>query len=63
VIHWRHGDTPRGPHLDIRPTPEQIIQWANAAGLEPASSIFDLPPWHYGIRLRGKDRQQSAMMV
>jgi SAM-dependent methyltransferase len=22
VIHWRHGDTPRGPNLAIRPRPE-----------------------------------------
>ncbi|MCC7475674.1 MAG: class I SAM-dependent methyltransferase [Pirellulales bacterium] len=51
VIHWRHGDTPRGPSLDIRPRPEQIIGWAAVAGLQPTCEIIDLPPWHYGLRL------------
>ncbi len=52
VIHWRHGETPRGPSLEIRPTPEQIAEWATLAGLEPAGEVLDLPPWHYGLRLR-----------
>jgi SAM-dependent methyltransferase len=54
VIHWRYGETPRGPSLDIRPTPEQIIAWAGSAGLEPAGGVIDLPPWHYGLRFRAK---------
>jgi SAM-dependent methyltransferase len=52
VIHWRHGPTPRGPELDIRPRPEHIIRWAAEAGLGPASEAIDLPPWHLGLRLR-----------
>lgn len=51
VIHWRHGDTPRGPSLDIRPRPEQIVAWATAAGLEPVGNSIALPPWHYGFHL------------
>jgi SAM-dependent methyltransferase len=51
VTHWRYGETPRGPSLDIRPKPEQIISWAKAAGLEPIGETIDLPPWHYGLRL------------
>lgn len=51
VIHWRYGETPRGPSLDIRPKPEQIIAWADEAGLAPRGNVIDLPPWHYGIRL------------
>lgn len=28
IIHWRSDiDTPRGPHLTIRPRPDQILQW------------------------------------
>jgi SAM-dependent methyltransferase len=50
VIHWRYGKTPRGPSLDIRPRPTQIIQWAE--GFELEGSILDLPPWHYGMSLR-----------
>ena len=52
VIHWRYDPaTPRGPSMDIRPRPEQIVEWAKRAGLltEP-EPILDLPPWHYGIR-------------
>ena len=40
--------------LDIRPRPEQIIDWARKAGLEPIGNIINLPPWHYGLRLSGK---------
>jgi SAM-dependent methyltransferase len=50
VIHWRYGETPRGPSLDIRPQPHQIRKWAHAAGLERIGDIIDLPPWHYGLR-------------
>jgi SAM-dependent methyltransferase len=50
VTHWRHGDTPRGPNLDIRPRPEQVVVWAGEVGLKAGETI-DLPPWHYGLRL------------
>lgn len=55
VIHWRHGETPRGPSLDIRPRPEQIIAWAANADLEPIGDVLDLPPWHYGLRFQLMD--------
>jgi hypothetical protein len=50
AIHWRHDETPRGPSLEIRPRPEQIIEWARKAQLQPRGEVIDLPPWHYGIR-------------
>jgi hypothetical protein len=50
VIHWRYGETPRGPHLDIRPKPEQVVEWAELAGLKAIGDVIDLPPWHYGLR-------------
>lgn len=52
VIHWRYGETPRGPGFDIRPRPEQIVAWAAEAGLLAGERI-DLPPWHYGFILSG----------
>jgi SAM-dependent methyltransferase len=53
VIHWRHDlATPRGPSLDIRPRPEQIVAWASAAGLTTMGATIDLPPWHFGLRFR-----------
>jgi SAM-dependent methyltransferase len=51
VIHWRYGETPRGPSLDIRPRPEQIADWAHETGrLQAEGAEIDLPPWHYGWR-------------
>ena len=50
VIHWVYRDTPRGPRLDVRPRPEQLIAWAAEAELSQVGGIIDLPPWHYGIR-------------
>lgn len=54
VIHWRHDPgTPRGPSLAIRPRPEDIATWARQAGtLREDGPPCDLPPWHYGLRLR-----------
>jgi SAM-dependent methyltransferase len=50
VIHWRHGQTPRGPALNIRPRPDQIVEWASRAALKPIQGVIDLPPWHFGQR-------------
>ncbi len=54
VIHWRYdAATPRGPSMEIRPRPEQIGEWAAQTGLlKPDGLMIDLPPWHYGYRLR-----------
>jgi SAM-dependent methyltransferase len=52
VIHWRHDQrTPRGPSLDIRPKPEQIVRWAEQEEkLVRHGDTMDLPPWHFGLR-------------
>jgi SAM-dependent methyltransferase len=63
VIHWRHGETPRGPSLDIRPRPEQIVEWAAAAGLMTIGEPIDLPPWHYGLKLSRKTVAQNAPRI
>jgi len=57
VIHWRYDlATPRGPSMDIRPRPEEIVEWAKQAGLLAAPGpVLDLPPWHYGLRLKRKE--------
>jgi SAM-dependent methyltransferase len=53
AIHWRSDVvTPRGPSLDIRPRPEQLVAWANEAGLRTEGSMFLLPPWHFGLKFR-----------
>lgn len=53
VIHWRHDiETPRGPPLEIRPSPAQCRSWGEKAGLRWLSSP-ELPdsPWHWGMVL------------
>ena len=56
VIHWRTDvATPRGPDNSIRPRPEQIVTWATESGLEEVGGVMELPPWHYGLRLRLKN--------
>ncbi len=51
VMHWNYDpSTPRGPALDIRPRPEQCIQWGKTAGFHfDVCDRLDLPPYHYGL--------------
>lgn len=51
VIHWRSDiPTPRGPSLDIRPTPEQCRLWAETAGLVCSPrGVVTLLPFHFGL--------------
>lgn len=48
VIHWKCEDTPRGPAMEIRPTPEMIIDLASKTGFKLENKV-DLPPYHYGL--------------
>lgn len=60
VIHWNHDPaTPRGPSMEIRPTPEECRSWCEKIGFEcqPPGRI-DLPPYHYGFVFRKSPRQQ-----
>lgn len=55
VIHWKHDmQTPRGPPLAIRPSPEQCAAWAEGAGFCVQSVVRELPnsPWHWGMQLQ-----------
>ena len=49
IIHWRSDiPTPRGPSLDIRPTPHKCKEWA----AENSFSIHKetiLEPYHFGV--------------
>jgi SAM-dependent methyltransferase len=56
VIHWvSDPGTPRGPPLQIRPTPQECQQWMRAAGFALASPVVQLPPFHYGLVGRRPD--------
>jgi SAM-dependent methyltransferase len=48
VIHWKDEETPRGPSMDIRPTPEIISEWATKVGLSHKKYV-ELPPYHFGL--------------
>ena len=52
VVHWRSDiPTPRGPSLDIRPTPVQCSEWIEDAGFHLIQNV-DLSAccqYHFGI--------------
>lgn len=53
VIHWRTDiQTPRGPALDIRPSPEDIINDGKKVGLSIYEKVDILNPYHWGLKLR-----------
>ncbi|KIE43950.1 class I SAM-dependent methyltransferase [Geobacter anodireducens] len=54
VIHWNYDETtPRGPSMDIRPRPEQCVEWGEEAGFFCfPQDRFDFRPYHYGLLLR-----------
>jgi len=50
ILHWRSDvPTPRGPDLNIRPTPDQCAVWLRDAGFEIATPSQILPPYHFGL--------------
>jgi ubiquinone/menaquinone biosynthesis C-methylase UbiE len=50
VIHWIHdAATPRGPSLEIRPTPEQCLTWLSEAAFRTDGHTLEFPPYHYGL--------------
>jgi len=49
IIHWRSDiPTPRGPELNIRPTPGQCKQLVIESGFAVTTELL-LEPYHYGI--------------
>jgi SAM-dependent methyltransferase len=52
VMHWRSDiPTPRGPSLDIRPSPAQCREWMTVAGFTHIQDVdvADCCPYHFGI--------------
>ena len=52
VMHWRSDiPTPRGPPLEMRPTPGQCRQWMADAGFGAIASVDlqDCCPFHFGL--------------
>jgi ubiquinone/menaquinone biosynthesis C-methylase UbiE len=50
IIHWNYdASTPRGPSMEIRPRPEQCLEWMKSAGFVIQKPFINIPPYHYGI--------------
>jgi ubiquinone/menaquinone biosynthesis C-methylase UbiE len=51
IIHWRTDvPTPRGPSLDIRPTPQQCRSWAEQVGFTFVREVsICCCSWHWGL--------------
>lgn len=52
VLHWRSDmPTPRGPSLDIRPSPDRCAAWMRDAGFVDvrAVEIEDVCPYHFAL--------------
>ena len=62
IIHWRSDiPTPRGPSLEIRPTPEQCKAWLEAAGFHEIQEI-DLREccrYHFGMVAISSDKGEK----
>jgi ubiquinone/menaquinone biosynthesis C-methylase UbiE len=52
ILHWRSDiETPRGPHLDIRPRPDQILQLIDNQKFSLLKEPVVIKPYHYGMIL------------
>ncbi len=52
IIHWRSDvETPRGPHLTIRPKPDQILQWIDKQNFSVLKKPVIIEPYHFGLVL------------
>jgi ubiquinone/menaquinone biosynthesis C-methylase UbiE len=50
ILHWRSDvETPRGPHLSIRPKPDQILKWIDGLKFNIYKEPDVIEPYHYGI--------------
>ena len=55
IIHWRSDiETPRGPDLNIRPTPEKIVSWVDDDLFDVIKRPFHIKPYHFGLMLSKK---------
>jgi len=53
IIHWNVDPaTPRGPSMDIRPTPEQCRRWAEEAGFRFVREEPGIATWHWGLLMQ-----------
>jgi len=48
ILNWKVCETPRGPSMEIRPTPESTVSYLVRAGYRNAK-VRDIPPYHYAV--------------
>lgn len=52
ILHWRSDiETPRGPDLTIRPTPDQILLWFDKQKFTIYKPPAVIMPYHFGLIL------------
>jgi ubiquinone/menaquinone biosynthesis C-methylase UbiE len=52
ILHWRSDiETPRGPHVTIRPKPGQILNWIDNQKFSVIKAPFIIEPFHFGLIL------------
>ena len=55
ILHWRSDvETPRGPDLTIRPTPDQILRWIDRLKFNIDKEPVALEPFHFGLVISKK---------
>ena len=53
IIHWNVDPaTPRGPSMEIRPTPQQCRHWAEEAGFRFVRHEPGIATWHWGLLMQ-----------
>ncbi len=55
IIHWKHDpSTPRGPSMEIRPTPQDCRIWAESAGFRFVrhQDLSECCDYHYGLLIQ-----------
>jgi len=59
IIHWNYySSTPRGPPMEMRLKPEQVIKFATKTGFNSPKK-YNLKPYHYGVVMRKAENKQK----
>jgi ubiquinone/menaquinone biosynthesis C-methylase UbiE len=51
ILNWKLSETPRGPPMQMRPTPQQSVRYLVQAGFDDPL-VLDAPPHHYAVMAR-----------
>ena len=48
ILNWKLAETPRGPPMQMRPSPEESVRYLVKAGFNDPQ-VLDVPPHHYAV--------------